>query len=83
MAERRTLICDVCGAEEDEAKNGSWFGVVIRELGAGSRRMLQLFPLGARGYIHLGEDRLEHVCGATCATRKVSEFLGRSNGGAR
>lgn len=79
MAERRTLICDECGAEEPwDGDNDTWFGAKLDgedavDYRGRSRARLMLFPLNT-----YSERADFHLCGAACVTRKVSEFLGQA-----
>lgn len=78
MAERRTLICDICGIERPWSEANTWFGAFLQ---LGSERKLELFSLSVP-FLEVKpftteSRRLQHLCGAACVTRKVSEFLGQ------
>jgi hypothetical protein len=72
VSQRIINVCDVCGAEQQQANH--WFSIVVTRLD-GKGVMLTLAALGSLFEPH-ENDVLFDLCGETCALKKVSEFLG-------
>jgi hypothetical protein len=67
LAEKRTYTCDVCGAERKETNH--WF-YAIR---VGCSLVVQ--PMNHALSPFSPTDVINHLCGETCALKKVGEFI--------
>ena len=81
MSVHTTYKCDAEGCQNMKGENNHWLQIVIKPSFHGSAGSFSIFRWGeVAGYPTRLEDAVKHVCGSSCASKMLSQWMDNQQG---